>query len=60
MRAEFLNGELFDTMFEAQVLTQPWIQYYNQIRRHSSLDGRPPAPQTVVPKSEFANIAPVL
>jgi hypothetical protein len=47
MRAEFLNGELFDTMFEAQVLTQRWIQYYNQIRPHSSLGGRPPAPQTV-------------
>lgn len=42
MRAEFLNGELFDTMFEAQVLTQRWIRYYNQIRPHSSLGGRPP------------------
>ena len=49
MRAEFLNGELFDTMYEAQVLTQRWIRYYNQIRPHSSLGGRPPAPQTVVP-----------
>ncbi|MEA5058444.1 MAG: integrase core domain-containing protein [Candidatus Pelethousia sp.] len=29
MRAEFLNGKLFDTMFEAQVLTQRWIRYYN-------------------------------
>ena len=34
MRAEFLNGELFDTMFEAQVLTQRWIRYYNQVRPH--------------------------
>ena len=49
MRAEFLNGELFDTMFEAQVLTQRWVRYYNQVRPHSSLGGRPPAPQTVVP-----------
>ncbi|MDP3448287.1 MAG: integrase core domain-containing protein, partial [Eubacteriales bacterium] len=32
-----------------QVLTQRWIRYYNQIRPHSSLGGRPPAPQTVVP-----------
>ena len=48
MRAEFLNGEIFDTMFEAQVLTQRWVRYYNQVRPHSSLGGRPPAPQTVV------------
>jgi transposase InsO family protein len=48
MRAEFLNGELFETMLEAQVLTQRWIRYYNQIRPHSSLGGRPPAPQTVI------------
>jgi len=49
MRVEFLNGELFDTMFEAQVLTKRWIRYYNQIRQHSSLVVRPPAPQSVVP-----------
>ena len=48
MRAEFLNGELFDTMYEAQVLTQLWVRYYNQVRPHSSLGGRPPAPQTVI------------
>ena len=49
MQAEFLDGELFDTMYEAQVLTQRWIRYYNQIRPHSILGGRPPAPQTLVP-----------
>ena len=49
MRAEFLNGELFDTMYEAQVLTQQWVRYYNQVGPHSSLGGRPPAPQTVIP-----------
>jgi len=49
MRAEFLNGELFDTMFEAQVMMQRWIRYYNHIRPHSSFGGRPLAPQTVVP-----------
>jgi len=49
MRAEFLNGELFDTMYEAQVLTQRWVRYYNQVRPHSSLGGRPYSPQTVIP-----------
>jgi putative transposase len=46
MRAEFLNGELFDTMYAAQVLMLRWVRYYNQVRPNSSLGGRPPAPQT--------------
>ncbi|NTU77583.1 MAG: transposase, partial [Alphaproteobacteria bacterium] len=25
------------------------VRYYNQVRPHSSLGGRPPAPQTVIP-----------
>lgn len=49
MRDEFLNGELFDTLWEAQVLTERWIRYYNMIRPHSSLHGKPPAPQTNIP-----------
>jgi hypothetical protein len=46
MRAAFLNGELFNTTLEAQVLTQRWIRYHNQARPHSNLGGRPRAPQT--------------
>lgn len=46
MRDEFLNGELFGNMYEAQVLTQRWVRYYNEIRPHSSLGGKPPAPQS--------------
>ena len=48
MRDEFLNGELFGNMYEAQVLTKRWVAYYNTIRPHSSLGGRPPAPQAYV------------
>ena len=48
MRDEFLNGELFGNMYEAQVLTQRWVRYYNEVRPHSSLGGRPPAPQSMV------------
>ena len=46
MRDEFLNGELFGNMYEAQVLTARWVKYYNGIRPHSSLGGRTPAPQS--------------
>lgn len=49
MRDEFLNAELFDTMFEAEVLIGRWVKYYNEIRPHSSLGGRPPAPQCAIP-----------
>lgn len=45
MRDEFLNGELFGNLYEAQVLSKMWVDYYNKIRPHSSLAGRPPAPQ---------------
>lgn len=49
MRDEFLNGELFGNMYEAQVLIARWVKYYNEVRPHSSLGGRPPAPQTIIP-----------
>ena len=48
MRDEFLNGELFGNMYEAQVLAKRWVHYYNTIRPHSSLSGKPPAPQSVI------------
>ena len=47
MRDEFLNGELFGNLKEAEVLTKRWIEYYNTIRPHSSLGGK--APQTIIP-----------
>ena len=46
LRDELLDREIFDTLLEAQVLTETWRKEYNQIRPHSSLRYRPPAPQT--------------
>jgi transposase InsO family protein len=55
LRDELLNGEIFFTLREAQVLVEQWRQHYNTIRPHSSLSYRPPAPQTVrLPLSRFA------
>ena len=48
MRDEFLNGEVFDTMKEAEILTEIWMKEYNQNRPHSALGYRPPAPQSVL------------
>jgi len=49
MRDNFLKGELFGNMYEAEVLTKQWLAYYNTIRPHSSLGGKPPAPQMIIP-----------
>ncbi len=45
------NGELFGDMYEAQVLTKRWVEYYNRVRPHSNIGGRPPAPQSIIPIS---------
>jgi len=45
LRDEFLNGEIFDTLLEARVLTERWRREYNRYRPHSSLGYKPPAPE---------------
>ena len=37
LRDEFLNGQLFDSLLEAQVLLADWCYEYNHLRLHSSL-----------------------
>jgi putative transposase len=49
LRDELLNGEIFYTLKEAQVLIEQWRRHYNTVRPHSALGYRPPAPQTIVP-----------
>jgi putative transposase len=44
LRDELLNGEIFYTLRASQVLIEEWRKTYNQIRPHSSLDYRSPAP----------------
>jgi len=46
LRDELLNGEIFYSLREAQVLIEWWRQPYNQIRPHSALGYKPPAPET--------------
>jgi transposase InsO family protein len=45
LRDELLNRELFDTLWEAQVLLEQWRREYNTIRPHSALGYRPAAPE---------------
>ena len=48
MRDELLDREIFTTLAEAKVLISEWRKEYNQIRPHSSLNYRPPAPEAIL------------
>jgi len=55
LRDELLNGEIFYTLREAQVLIEHWRVHYNTVRPHSSLNYCPPAPETLMPIEELPN-----
>ncbi len=56
LRDELLDRELFYTLLEVRVLTERYRQTYNQVRPHSALGYRPPAPEALLP----ADPVPVL
>lgn len=43
LRDEHLNGQLFDSLLEAKVLTEDWRIDYNTNRTHSGLGRNTPA-----------------
>ena len=49
LRDELLNREIFTTLTEARVLIEEWRREYNQVRPHSALGYRPPAPEAIIP-----------
>ena len=49
-RDNLLDGEVFYSLKEARVIVGEWVKHYNEIRPHSSLGYKPPAPQTLVPR----------
>jgi len=48
LRDELLNREIFTTLQEAKVLIEQWRKEYNQVRPHSALGYRPPAPEAIL------------
>ena len=46
LRDELLNGEISTTLFEAKILIEQWRREYSQVRPHSAIGYRPPAPET--------------
>ena len=49
LRDELLNGEIFYTLREAQIVIESWRRHYNTIRPHASLGHKPPAPEVFLP-----------
>lgn len=49
LRDELLNGEIFYTLKEAQVVLEMWRKEFNTRRPQSALGYRPPAPETFMP-----------
>ena len=52
LRDELLNGEIFTSLEEAQILTERWTREYNEFRPHFTLNYKPPAPSAILPKEE--------
>ncbi len=48
LRDELLDREVFYTLLEVRVLTERYRRTYNQVRPHSSLGYRPPAPEALL------------
>ena len=49
LRDELLDGGIFYSLREAQVVIEGWRRHYNQVRPHASLGCRAPAPEVVLP-----------
>ena len=61
LRDELLNREIFNTLFEAQVLIERWRHHYNHRRPHSALGYRPPAPGAwLIPPPDTRSASPWL
>jgi putative transposase len=53
LRDELLNGEIFYSLKEAQIIIEQWRKHYNTKRPHSALGYRPLAPETIVPMARW-------
>ena len=49
LRDELLNGEIFYSLREAQVIVERWRKHYNTVRPHGSIGYRPPASEVYLP-----------
>ncbi len=60
LRDELLDGEIFYSLREAQVVIEGWRRHYNTVRPHASLGYRAPAPEVFVPALATRTATPSL
>ena len=58
LRDELLNGEIFYSLREAEIVIESWRRHYNTVRPHASLGYRPPAPEVLIPALTARPAAP--
>jgi transposase InsO family protein len=58
LRDELLDGEIFYSLREAEVVIESWRRHYNAVRPHASLGYRAPAPEVFVPALATRPTAP--
>jgi len=58
LRDELLNGEIFYSLREAEIILESWRRHYNTVRPHASLGYRPPAPEVFIPALTASPAAP--
>ncbi len=58
LRDELLDGEIFYSLREAEVVIESWRRHYNAVRPHASLGYRAPAPGMFVPALAARMTAP--
>ena len=52
MRDELLNGKIFYSLHEAQIIIERWRNHYTAKRPRSALGYRPPAPEAIIPMDQ--------
>ncbi len=57
LRDELLDGEIFYSLREAEVVIENWRRHNNQVRPHASLGYRAPAPEVIMPALAMATAA---
>lgn len=52
LKKEFLGGQIFESIEDAQAQIDAWVHEYNSEREHQSLGNRPPAERFALARSE--------
>jgi len=52
LRDELLDGEIFYSLRDAQIIIESWRRHYNTKRPHSALGYRPPVPESIIPMDQ--------